>query len=615
MRAEGNDRFCSVIVPAAPGMVEFEVIGEVDRLGDWQRDARRRAAGGAFDGQDVITGAALLAEAAEALSLADFADDAALVQELADVISGVTDVAGLLGLLDQCDAASTVFERVPPGGSDTVSERYLLSVSRQLAGFASWYECFPRSTSPVPGRHGTLRDLVGRLDYVAALGFDVLYLPPIHPIGITARKGRGGKTPATPDDVGSPWAIGNASGGHTDIAPELGTLADFDALVAAAADRGIEIALDLALQCSPDHPWVSQHPDWFVHRADGSIACAENPPKRYEDVYPIDFDTADSDALYSAVLQIVTHWIAHGVRVFRVDNPHTKPFALWEWLIAEVKQIDPGVVFLAEAFTRPKVMHRLAKLGFDESYTYFTWRESKSELTDYFEELAHGPGSTYFRPNIWPSTPDICASTLQHGGRAAFVARLVLAGCLSASYGIYGPAYELLESEPATPGTDGDFAHSEKFEVRTWDIDNPSSIADVVARVNRARREHRALQSDRTLRFHRVDNDRLICWSKCDARTGDTVLCVVNLEPRWPESGFVELDTTALDIGENEVYDVHDLLDDATYRWRGTRNFVMLDPSRSPAHVFALHRPNHESLNLEDPRLDALSPEVLGTRP
>ena len=582
MSPVGNDRFEAAVVLGKPGQHQLEVLGEVDALATWRRDARRRASAGAFDPNDAVTGSRLLAEA-----------DALVDGRLATLVENLSRVDGagaLAPLLDEVDELDDVLASRPPTTDRPASAGFAVLAERPLAAFSSWYECFPRSTSPVASRHGTLADLAKRLDYVAELGFDVLYLPPIHPIGTTERRGRSNSPVAGPGDVGSPWAIGSSSGGHTAIAPELGTLADFDELVAEAASCGIEIALDLAFQCSPDHPWVREHPEWFAHRADGTVACAENPPKRYEDIYPLDFATTDREGLYGALLDVVLFWVGRGVRVFRVDNPHTKPFDLWEWLIASVRGVDPGVVFLSEAFTRPKVMHRLAKLGFDQSYTYFTWRDAKDEIVSYFEELAHGPGRTYFRPNVWPNTPDILAKSLQHGGRASFVARLVLAACLSASYGIYGPVFELLVDEPAAPGSE-EYADSEKYEIRQLDLGDPRSIRDVVRRVNGARRSHPALQRDGSLHFHRVDNDRLICWSKRDRQTGDVVLCVVSLDPDWPQSGFVELDLGELGLGWDAPFEVRDELDGASYTWKGARNFVLLDPARSSAHVLAVAPP------------------------
>ncbi len=588
MAPVGNDRYVATVVADEPGPVTIEVLGEVDRLASWRHDATRRVAAAIFDANDPVVGSALLAELAGRLGAAGRQPEAEAVGAVSAAVADAADCTTLAAALRACDEHAATFASAPPTGTLGSSCRIAVVAARPIAAFSSWYECFPRSASPVAGRHGTLRDLVERLDYVERLGFDVLYLPPIHPIGTTARKGRNNAPRAEPDDVGSPWAIGSAAGGHTAVAPELGTLDDLDALVAAAGRRGIEVALDLAFQCSPDHPWVAEHPGWFAHRPDGTIACAENPPKRYEDIYPIDFDTADREGLYRALLDVVVFWMAHGIRIFRVDNPHTKPFAFWEWLVAELRRRDPGVVLLSEAFTRPKVMHRLAKLGFDQSYTYFTWRNTKHELEEYFAELAHGPGRTYLRPNVWPNTPDILPESLQRGGRASFISRLVLAAGLSACYGIYGPAFELLVDTPVRPGSE-EYADSEKYEIASYDLDDPRSIADVVGRVNAARATHPALQANDSLRRHSVDNDQVMCWSKRDGPTGDTVVCVVSLDPLWPQSGFVELDLASLGLAEGAEFTVRDELTGDSYSWSGSRNFVLLDPGKIPAHILAVN--------------------------
>ena len=394
------------------------------------------------------------------------------------------------------EALTRVAARHPDRRFATTSPDLPLVVDIERARCGAWYELFPRSTATEPGRHGSFRDCEARLGYVAAMGFDVLYLPPIHPIGRTYRKGRNNALTATDDDVGSPWAIGAAEGGHMAVHPQLGTLADFRRLVAKAREHGLAIALDIALQCSPDHPYVTAHPEWFRRRPDGSVQYAENPPKRYQDIYPLDFESADWRGLWRELMGILEFWIGEGVSIFRVDNPHTKAFGFWEWAIAEVKRTHPEAIFLAEAFTRPKVMHRLAKLGFTQSYTYFAWRNTKRELTDYFTELAHGPGRDYFRPNVWPNTPDILTEYLQFGGRPAFMARLVLAGTLAASYGIYGPAFELAERAPREPGSE-EYLDSEKYQLRSWDLDRADSLAAFIGRLNRARRENPALQQRR----------------------------------------------------------------------------------------------------------------------
>jgi starch synthase (maltosyl-transferring) len=417
------------------------------------------------------------------------------------------------------------------------------------------------------------------------MGFDVLYLPPIHPIGRERRKGRNNQESAQPGDVGSPWGIGAAEGGHTAIHPDLGTLDDFRRLVAAARTRGMEIAMDVAFQVAPDHPWVTQHPEWFRKRPDGTIQYAENPPKKYQDIYPIDFDTQDWRALWLALRDVIAFWRDQGIEIFRVDNPHTKPFVFWEWVIAEIRREHPGVIFLSEAFTRPRVMHRLAKLGFTQSYTYFTWRTTKEELIEYFTELTQTDSREYFRPNCWPNTPDILPYHLQNAGLPMFRIRLALAATLAANYGIYGPAYELGENRPRDAKSE-EYLASEKYEIKHWDVERSDSLAPFIAKVNAIRRAHPALQSDGSLAFHPADSSQLLCYSK---RAGDDrIVVVVNLDPHHVQSGWVTLDLAALGLAPGTNYRVEDLLSGEIYGWRDARNFVMLDPARLPAHILRI---------------------------
>jgi starch synthase (maltosyl-transferring) len=586
-----NDRFAGDIVPASEGVLELEVAGVSDDLATWVRDARRRLEADRPDPLDAEIGSRLLEDAADddlkdsgAGDRKSGAEPSEIARMLAARVAEDLDLE-TLSMIDEL--AETLACRRIRHDRGSASVRFKAVVAPTKAAFSTWYELFPRSASSDPRRTGRLSDVIDRLDYVAALGFDVLYLPPVHPIGMTARKGKGNTTTTAPGDVGSPWAIGGPAGGHDAIAPELGTLADFERLVAAAQAYGIDIAMDLAFQCSPDHPWVTAHPGWFRHRPDGTIACAENPPKRYDDIYPIDFHTSDRDGLWRALYRVTKTWAERGVRIFRVDNPHTKPFAFWEWLIAEIKRDHPRAIFLSEAFTRPKVMHRLAKLGFDQSYTYFTWRFEKWDLTQYFEELAHGPGSSYFRPNVWPNTPDILAQSLQHGGRPSFVSRLVLAGGLSANYGIYGPVFELMWDMPASPGSE-EYLHSEKYEVHHHDLDDPRSLRHLISQVNLARRRHPALQRDRGLRFLPVDNEHIIAWAKRDDSGNDVVIGVVNLDPYWLQSGFVDVDLGDVGIMPGDTFGAHDVLTNETYIWQGGRNFVSLDPASVPAHLLEL---------------------------
>jgi starch synthase (maltosyl-transferring) len=403
------------------------------------------------------------------------------------------------------------------------------------------------------------------------------------------RKGPNNTLEAGPQDPGSPWAIGAEEGGHKAVHPALGTLQDFRSFKAEAERHGLEIALDIALQCAPDHPYVEEHPEWFRHWPDGTIQFAENPPKKYEDIYPFDFESEHWQALWAEIEDVFEFWVGQGVRIFRVDNPHTKPFAFWEWVINRLKERHPEVIFLSEAFTRPRVMHRLAKLGFTQSYTYFTWRNTKHELTAYLTELSRHESREYFRPNLWPNTPDILHEYLQHGGRPAFVARATLAATLSASYGIYGPAFELLERTPREPGME-EYLDSEKYQVRHWDLKRPESLAPFLARLNRVRRENPALQSDWSLTFHEVSNEELICYSKCTADLGNIILTVVNLDPHHRQSGFVSVPLAEWKMAGDQQFQVHDLLSGARYLWHGTRNYIELDPRGAQSHVFRIRR-------------------------
>jgi starch synthase (maltosyl-transferring) len=484
-----------------------------------------------------------------------------------------------------------------------------LWVDRERARFSSWYELFPRSTSPDPSRHGTFADVELLLPEIAAMGFDILYLPPIHPIGTAFRKGPNNTASTSPDDEGSPWAIGNShigapnGGGHKDIHPKLGTFEDFDHLVASLHIHGMELALDIAFQVSPDHPWVTEHPDWFNHRPDGTIQYAENPPKKYQDIYPLNFESPDWRGLWDELRSVFQFWIDRGVRVFRVDNPHTKAFPFWEWCIADLRRDTPDVLFLSEAFTRPHVMYSLAKCGFTQSYTYFTWRTEKSELQAYFEEITKPPISDFFTPNIWPNTPDILHASLQTGGRAAFIQRLVLGTTLAASYGMYGPAFELGENVPIRPGSE-EYLHSEKYQIRRWDRSSPSSLAPLITRLNHIRRTNPALQSDLSLLFHAVDNPQIIAYSKSTpapaaapgepASPSNVILVAINLDPHNEQAGWIDLDLKRLGIAHHETFDVEDLLTGIHYQWHDRSNFVALRPSVIPAHVFRVTRiPQH----------------------
>jgi len=580
----GNDRWRGSFVAEALGRYRYTVTAWVDHFLSWLHDLERRIDPedikiAALVGAELVDGAAKRATGADRKQLADWATR---------LRAG--DKPEALKLLGLDEALGEVAKRYPDRSlALTHPVEYPLVVDPERARYSTWYELFPRSTSPVAGQHGTFRDVEARLPYVAELGFDVLYFPPIHPVGREKRKGKNNSLTPTPEDVGSPWAIGAAEGGHKSIHKPLGTIEDFRKVVTRARELGIDIALDIAFQCAPDHPYVKEHPEWFRSRPDGTVQYAENPPKKYQDIYPFNFESAEWQSMWEELASIFEFWIAEGVTIFRVDNPHTKAFPFWEWAIDRLKRSHPETIFLAEAFTRPKVMHRLAKLGYSQSYTYFAWRNTKSELTEYFTELATGPGRDYFRPNVWPNTPDILTEYLQFGGRPAFMARLALAATLAASYGIYGPAYELLEAKPRDPGGE-EYLDSEKYQLREWDLDREDSLRAFIARINKARRDNPALQSDGSLQFFPVDNEHLICYAKATEDLENVVVSVVNLDPYHTQSGWVVLDLAALGVDPASPYQMNELLTGARYLWNGPRNFVSLDVARSPAQIFRLRR-------------------------
>jgi starch synthase (maltosyl-transferring) len=580
-----NDRWQGEFQVLELGRYLYAIQAWVDRFRTWQRDLKKRVKAGQDVAIELLVGAGFIEEAQKRASKTVSRQ----LREWAKIFRGDG------GRREKLEAAydpklTELMGRYPDKRFITTYDKNLtVMVDPVRARFSTWYEMFPRSCSPEPGRHGTFKDCEARLPYIAGMGFDVLYLPPIHPIGRTNRKGKNNNPVARPEDVGSPWAIGAAEGGHQAVHPQLGTLEDFRHFVARAREHGFEVALDLAYQGSPDHPYVQEHPQWFRWRPDNTVQYAENPPKKYEDIYPFDFETEDWPDLWEEFKSIVLFWIGQGIRIFRVDNPHTKPFHFWEWLIGEIKKAYPEVFFLAEAFTRPKVMYRLAKLGFSQSYTYFAWRNTKWELTQYFTDLTQSEAREYFRASLWPNTPDILTEYLQFGGRVAFMIRLVLAATLGANYGIYGPAFELCESWPREPGSE-EYLHSEKYEIRQWDINRPDSLKAFIARVNRIRRENPALQSDRNLRFFPIDNDQLICYAKCSEDLANTILVVVNLNPHHTQGGWLELPLSELGLDPNQPYQVHDLLGDARFLWHGPRNYVELDPKVAPAHIFRVRR-------------------------
>ncbi|HSL17034.1 MAG TPA: alpha-1,4-glucan--maltose-1-phosphate maltosyltransferase [Methylomirabilota bacterium] len=562
---------------------EFTVEAWVDEFASWRDELSKKHAAGQELASELLEGAELVAAAAERAD----ARDRDWLRRTADALAG--DAPQDARVADALSAVlAEVVARWPDRSLATRFEPPIpVDVERERARFGAWYELFPRSLGPSPEVSGTFRDAADTLGYVADMGFDVVYLPPIHPIGRTNRKGANNVLGAGPNDPGSPWAIGAAEGGHTAVHPDLGTLEDFDALVAEARRRGLEIALDIAFQCSPDHPWVRDHPEWFRQRPDGTIKYAENPPKKYQDIHALDFTCSAWRSLWRELRDVMLFWAEREVRIFRVDNPHTKPIRFWRWAIAEVRSRYPDVVFLSEAFTRPKMMHALAKVGFSQSYTYFTWRNTKRELTDYVTELARPPVRDFMRPNFFVNTPDILPEVLQIGGRPAFVCRLVLAATLAASYGVYS-GFELLEDE-ALPNSE-EYRDSEKYQLRPRDWGRPDSLRELIAAVNAIRRDNPALHSNDGLRFLPVDNGQLLFYARTTPELDNVILVVVNLDPHHLHHGFVEVPIEDFGLGPGEPYQVHDLLGGGRYLWQGRRNYVRLDPASSPAQVYRLRR-------------------------
>ncbi|MBV8296044.1 MAG: alpha-1,4-glucan--maltose-1-phosphate maltosyltransferase [Acidimicrobiia bacterium] len=573
----GNDRWHGGVEPASLGAHELVIEAWTDEFATWRRDIALKHEAGQDVDVELEEGARLLAGLAPRVPREDRALVRSTIERVRD--SSLRVESRVAAGLDPGVAAAVA--DLPEAGDISRSTAFPVWVDRERASVGAWYELFPRS-------NGGLRGAAGRLPAVADMGFDVVYLPPVHPIGRTARKGRDNTLDAGPDDVGSPWAIGSADGGHTAIEPALGTLDDFGAFMDEAEQLGLEVALDYALQCSPDHPWVHEHPEWFHHRPDGSIKYAENPPKKYQDIYPLNLwpaEEKDRQALWEACKELLDVWIARGVRIFRVDNPHTKPFALWEWMIPLIQASHPEVVFLSEAFTRPALMARLAEVGFSQSYTYFTWRTHKGELQDYVGELAYGPLADYMRPNFWPNTPDILSGPLRHGHAGVFMQRLVLAATLSPSYGIYS-GYELCENEPASEFNE-EYRRSEKYEIKERDWSSPRSLAPFVRRVNQIRRSHPAFSELSNVRFEHSGNDQILAFSKVSHDGGDVVLVVVNLDPFAAHEDTLWLDLARLGLPDAAPYEAHDELSGETFVWSGPSPYVRLAPEH-PAHILHL---------------------------
>jgi len=582
-----NDRWQAEFRVDAEGCHLYTLQAWTDRYQSWTRDLAKKFEAAQDLSVDILIGVQLI----EAAALRSDGKDRDLLVASAEEIKKLSarEVPSAVKTASGPELQAAMTRNADRRHATMYSRELTVVVDREKARFSAWYEMFPRSCSPRPGQSGTLLDCLKRLDYVAGMGFDVVYFPPIHPIGRVNRKGKNNAEKAAPDEVGSPWAIGSREGGHKAIDPQLGTIDDFKKLLARARALGLEVALDLAYQCAPDHPYVKDHREWYRTRPDGTVQYAENPPKKYQDIYPFDFETEQSQALWAELRSVVLYWIDQGVRIFRVDNPHTKPFDFWEWLITDIKSRYPNVLFLAEAFTRPKVMYELAKLGFTQSYTYFAWRNTKPELTEYFNEITQSDAREYFRPNLWPNTPDILTDFLQQGGRPAFMVRLALAATLGANYGIYGPAFELGENRAVRPGSE-EYLDSEKYQIRNWDLDRPDSLAKLIAKVNQIRRENPALHSDWSLRFHPAENDRILVYSKTTDDLLNVIVVAVNLDPYRTQSAWVDLPLDLFHLDPRQPYQMHDLLTDARYVWRGPRNYVELDPQRLPAHIFCIRR-------------------------
>ncbi len=578
----GNDGWAGGFRPDAPGVWQYTIQAWPDHFATWRRDLFKRVDAGQTVDLELQEGALLLENR---LGLVP-GEERKVIQGAVDELRAPAEKRGwddprVIAAVDESVAAIMADhpDRIEAATFEPVLE---LNVERLRARFGAWYEFFPRSTG-TDSEYGTFSTAAERLPAIAEMGFDVVYLPPIHPIGRTHRKGKNNALEAEANDVGSPWAIGSEGGGHTAVDPRLGTIEDFDLLVERAGQVGIEVALDFAIQCSPDHPWATEHPEWFHHRPDGTIKYAENPPKKYQDIYPINFGTADADGLWNELRNVLEFWISHGVEIFRVDNPHTKSFAFWEWVIDEIRSRHPNVIFLAEAFTRPKVMGVLAKLGFSQSYTYFTWRNTKYELVEYMNELVQTDTPLYFRPNFFTNTQDILHEYLQRGGPPAFKIRLVLAALLSPSYGIYS-GFELFERVPLQEGSE-EYLDSEKYQLRPRDFGAPDSLIPYIKLVNEIRRRHLATAQLTNLRWHEVDNEAVLAWSKT-AQGEQPLLVVLNLNPFGREEATLHLDLDCLGAGADQPFEVYDMVENVTYLWSGGSQYVALDPANEPAHIF-----------------------------
>jgi starch synthase (maltosyl-transferring) len=585
MQPIGNDRWIGSFTVEQEENYLYSVCGCIDEFHSWYDGFQKKLEARQNISVELTMGTDILHRTAQRM---EDVPEKETLEAYSRQLHAQKDPAVLTELLTSTELNVIMQKNMDWQKSTSYAKTLSVNVERKRALFSSWYEMFPRSWSQEPGKHATFADCEKVIPEIARMGFDIIYLPPIHPIGITNRKGPNNATECGKDDPGCPWAIGSHEGGHKAIHPQLGDLEAFRAFVQRAKEYDLEVALDLAYQCSPDHPYVKEHPQWFKWRPDGKIQYAENPPKKYEDVLPINFETDDAENLREELKSIVLFWVEQGIRVFRVDNPHTKPFLFWDWLIAEIKKKYPEVIFLSEAFTRPHVMYRLAKGGFSQSYTYFTWRNTKHEFIEYLTELTQTEASEYFRPNFWPNTPDILPIHLQFGGRPAFIARAVMAATMSSNFGIYGPAFELCVSE-AVPNKE-EYLHSEKYEIKQWDWEKEGNLKNILARLNKIRKDNPALQMTRNIRFCDIDNESLLSFYKATPDYANIILVVVNLDPHHTQIGHVRLPLDEFGIDREKSYLAHDLLSGDRYIWQGDANYIELDPHKTPAHIIRIKR-------------------------
>ncbi|QCR22795.1 alpha-1,4-glucan--maltose-1-phosphate maltosyltransferase [Pontibacter sp. SGAir0037] len=578
----GNDRWQGTFIPDAMGLYEYTLQGWIDHFYTWQKGLKKK-----FEAnQDITVELQIGAQFLEAAAAEAKPGQQKRLRKWAEELKHATSFADAVELATGSDVTDQYNASAERKNVTTYSKILGVDVERQKALFSAWYEFFPRSAAQEAGRHGTFQDCERLLPRIAEMGFDTIYLPPIHPIGREFRKGKNNAVTAQPGEPGSPWAIGAAEGGHKSILPELGTVEDFRNFVQSARDHGIEIALDFAIQCAPDHPYVKEHPQWFKWRPDGTVQYAENPPKKYQDVLPVNFETEDWQNLWKELRSILLYWIDQGVHIFRVDNPHTKSFHFWEWVIKDVRRQHPQIIFLAEAFTRPRVMERLGKIGFTQSYTYFTWRTTPEEMREYVTELTKTDMREYYRPNFWPNTPDILPPHLTHGGEPAHIARVVMAATLSSNYGLYGPVYEFGLTEPM-PGKE-EYINSEKYEIHHWDWGRLTKIREVITKINRIRKVNPALQTTWNVAFGDADNPNILCYGKWDSNFENRMLVVINMDPHNTQSGWVRVPLDELKLNKGQQYLMHDLLSEHKYTWTDEWNYVELRPWEMPVHVFRI---------------------------